>query len=352
MSHVSFAERVVAWQKTHGRHDLPWQQDPSPYSTWISEIMLQQTQVAVVIDYFNRWMARFPTPTALARAPLNDVLEHWAGLGYYARARNLHRAAIMIAENHHGVVPDDDDALQALPGIGRSTAGAIRSLGFGHVAAILDGNVKRVLARHAGATGWPGRSAVSRRLWEEADRRLPSGNAAAYSQGMMDLGATICRRQNPACERCPVASDCVARQAGTQQHLPGPKPRKARPERRSQLLLLRHERCILMQQRPSPGIWGGLWTPPIIDDEQGAEEALKKLGLGASCAAEYLPTVTHDLTHFRWHLQPMLLDVHPKGVQDDGSYQLFAIDDPSCAMPAPIRRLIAQLADQELDSTH
>lgn len=348
MSQPSFAQRIVDWQRVHGRHDLPWQLAPSPYRTWVSEIMLQQTQVSVVIDYFNRWMARFPDVPSLAQAPLDTVLEHWAGLGYYARARNLHRAATIVASEHAGKLPADRAALEALPGIGRSTAGAILSLGFGQVAAILDGNVKRVLARHAGIEGWPGRSAVLRELWNEAEARLPHDNPAAYTQGLMDLGATLCSRRQPACSQCPVATDCVAKSAGNQHMIPPPKPRQARRERRSQVIVAVNNNHVLLQRRPATGIWGGLWAPPIVDADTNIAGAVAKLGLQLQGQPEPLQAITHELTHFRWHLQPVRLEVTPAGVQDDASTHWQAIGQPNPALPAPINRLLDQLATEQM----
>ena len=348
MTQPDFARRIIRWQRSHGRHDLPWQQQPNPYSTWVSEIMLQQTQVAVVVDYFQRWMTRFPTVQALADAPMDTVLEHWAGLGYYARARNLHRAAQIVVTDYNAALPADAAALQSLPGIGRSTAGAILSLGFGQVAAILDGNVKRVLARHAGIEGWPGRSAVARRLWAEAEARLPNRDAAAYTQGLMDLGATLCNRSQPQCASCPVVGDCTAHQAGTQESIPAPKPRQAKRERRSLVLIAVHNGHVLLQRRPPDGIWGGLWAPPMIDLDGEANidvvDAATAIGLRARKAPKSLATISHQLTHFRWQLQPVQLDVAPIGVQDDGGSRWQAIGHTDAAVPAPINTLLAQLA--------
>ena len=344
ITQAPFAKRVIDWQRAHGRHNLPWQNDTSPYRTWVSEIMLQQTQVAVVIDYFNRWVARFPDAPALANAPLDTVLEHWAGLGYYARARNLHKAAKQVVAEHSGELPANQAALEALPGIGRSTAGAILSLGFGQVAAILDGNVKRVLARHAGIEGWPGRSAVLRQLWQQAEERLPSDNAVAYTQGLMDLGATLCSRHNPECNRCPVASDCIAKLNDTQQQIPAPKPKQPLRQRHSHIILATYRDRVLLHRRPANGIWGGLWAPPIVDAETNIDDAAAHLGLRITGAAESLPAITHQLTHFRWHLQPVRLEVEHCGVQDDVNTLWQAIGDIPQALPAPIAGLLEQLA--------
>ena len=275
-----FAERLLAWFADHGRHDLPWQRDPSPYGVWVSEIMLQQTQVATVIPYYERFMARFPDLAALAEAPLDEVLAHWSGLGYYARARNLHRAARQAMAEHGGRLPETIDALQALPGIGRSTAGAILSLALGQRHPILDGNVKRVLARHAAVAGWPGKAAVQRTLWELAEARTPRRRVADYNQAMMDLGATLCTRARPACERCPVAADCRAREQGLQTDYPGPRPRRELPERQVQMLLVRDPQGrVLLERRPPQGVWGGLWCLPELATEADPLARCRERGL-------------------------------------------------------------------------
>ncbi|MGD8746674.1 MAG: A/G-specific adenine glycosylase, partial [Gammaproteobacteria bacterium] len=255
-----FARRVLDWFEVSGRHDLPWQIDPSPYRVWVSEIMLQQTQVATVIPYFERFIARFPAIRELADADLDEVLHLWSGLGYYARARNMHRAARTVCEHHGGRFPEAFDEVAALPGIGRSTAGAILALSLGQRHPILDGNVKRVLCRHEGLEGWPGRPAVEKALWEISDRLTPDDGVAEYTQAMMDLGATICRRGRPDCDRCPVSGDCVARSQGRQQELPTPRPRRERPLRRTHMLLISDpDGRVLLERREPSGIWGGLW---------------------------------------------------------------------------------------------
>jgi len=264
----TFADRLLAWWAEHGRHDLPWQQPRDAYRVWVSEIMLQQTRVETVVDYFERFMQRFPDVVTLAEATLDEVLALWSGLGYYARARNLHQAARLILDRHDGIFPDQPAALIELPGIGRSTAAAILAQAFDQRAVILDGNVKRVLARHAGVPGWPGRSAVERCLWHEAEARTPIDRAADYSQAIMDLGATLCTRNGPSCPLCPVAQDCRARIEGRQHELPGPRPTKTLPERSATFLLLRDARGrVLLQRRPGVGIWGGLWCLPQIPTE-------------------------------------------------------------------------------------
>ncbi|MDX1605378.1 MAG: A/G-specific adenine glycosylase, partial [Candidatus Competibacterales bacterium] len=296
----SFAGRVLAWFDRHGRRSLPWQQQPTPYRVWISEIMLQQTQVATVIPYYQRFMARFPVPAALAVAPLDEVLAHWSGLGYYARARNLHRAAREIRENHGGELPETLDALAALPGIGRSTAGAVLALSRGQRHPILDGNVKRVLARYHAVPGWPGRTAVQRELWALAEHHTPAGRVADYTQAMMDLGALVCTRRRPRCRTCPLAADCAAHTGGREHEFPAPRPRKALPVRRTRMLLLRTPQAeILLERRPPNGIWGGLWSLP---------ECPPEAKIADWCAQHHDLTVLdqqpwaelqHAFTHFR-----------------------------------------------------
>lgn len=258
----TFSVRLVAWQKRHGRHDLPWQATRDAYRIWLSEIMLQQTQVSTVVSYYLRFLDRFPTVETLAASPLEAVLEHWAGLGYYARARNLHRAARIVVEKHAGEFPRTQDALVELPGVGRSTAAAIAVFAFGASAAILDGNVKRVLCRCFGIEGFPGEAAIERRLWRLAESLLPAEDLAPYTQGLMDLGATVCVRGKPDCAACPLCKQCVAFVAGRQMELPAARPRKQLPERTVTQLLLSDGHEILLERRPAAGIWGGLLSFP------------------------------------------------------------------------------------------
>ncbi len=310
-----FAARLLDWHARHGRHDLPWQQDPTPYRVWVSEVMLQQTQVQTVIGYYQRFMAAFPDVQTLARAPLDEVLHLWSGLGYYARARNLHRAAGRLVDEHDGEFPRELEAVMALPGIGRSTAGAILALACGQRHPILDGNVRRVLCRHRGIEGWPGLPAVERRLWALADELTPSRQIATYTQAIMDLGATVCTRRRPACTVCPLVEDCTARREGRAEALPAPRPRRERPRRQTRMLLATDDTGrVLLRQRPPRGLWGGLWAPPEFGEGGGAEEvagmlagALAGLGLAARGPARSLPVLAHAFTHFD-------LDIHPVAV--------------------------------------
>jgi A/G-specific adenine glycosylase len=339
----SFASRIVRWQQRHGRHALPWQATRDPYRIWLSEIMLQQTQVATVIPYFERFLARFPDVRSLAVADEDAVLALWSGLGYYSRARNLHAAARGVVDRHGGTFPDDPAALAALPGVGRSTAAAIAALAFGRRGAILDGNVRRVLARHGGIAGWPGERAVEAALWQLAEARLPRRDIAAYTQGMMDLGALVCTRSRPACGACPVSADCVALREQRVAELPTPRPRKALPERSVQMLLLVDRGELMLEKRPRQGVWGGLWSLPELppgDDPQA--HCRERYGLIAR-AQHPLPALSHCFTHFRLHIQPVALHLAPRSGTQPGQLWLPPADAREAALPTPVRRLLAGL---------
>ena len=268
-----FARRLLAWFDTHGRHDLPWQQNPSPYRVWVSEIMLQQTQVTTVIPYYQRFMARFPTVNALAAARLDDVLHLWSGLGYYARARNLYRAATDLVSTRNGELPTSLNEMIGLPGIGRSTGAAILALAHNQRHAILDGNVKRVLSRFHEVAGWSGETATQRKLWTLAEQHTPESRVADYTQAIMDLGATVCARRRPACTLCPLNQDCGAARSGRQHLLPAPRPRRVRPVRKARCLVVESSSGgVLLQRRPPQGIWGGLWSFPELDETEGAAQ--------------------------------------------------------------------------------
>ncbi|WP_394200181.1 A/G-specific adenine glycosylase [Shewanella waksmanii] len=266
MTIKSFSQRVVTWYDNHGRKHLPWQQQKTPYKVWISEIMLQQTQVATVIPYYERFISRFATITDLADAEQDEVLHYWTGLGYYARARNLHKAAQLIRDDYEGKFPEQFDQVIALPGIGRSTAGAILSLSLGQHHPILDGNVKRVLARHAAIEGWPGTKAVENALWQLTEQYTPQAEIQKYNQAMMDLGASICTRSKPQCSACPIAVDCQAQRAGKQSEYPGKKPKKQIPAKSAYMLAVIDSEQTMMIKRPAAGIWGGLWCFPQFDN--------------------------------------------------------------------------------------
>lgn len=342
----SFAPRILAWYHQHGRKTLPWQQQKTPYKVWVSEIMLQQTQVATVIPYFERFMSRFPDVASLAAAPVDEVLHHWTGLGYYARARNLHKAAQQIVSSHDGRFPEHIEQVQALPGIGRSTAGAVLSLALGQHQPILDGNVKRVLARHQMVAGWPGNKQVHDRLWQLAEQLTPSQNVAAYNQAMMDIGALLCTRSKPQCEQCPVASDCQARQTGRQSEFPGKKPKKALPVRTATFLLIRQQGRILLQKRPPAGLWGGLYCPPEVD-AVGAWLAQQHF---VATREQPLTLFRHTFSHFHLDIRPLLIDVESLGgtiMEADGSLWYNLADPPAVGLAAPTKKLLQQLTSEE-----
>ncbi len=336
-----FAARVVAWHGQSGRHDLPWQRTRDPYRVWLAEIMLQQTQVATVVGYYTRFLQRFPDVASLAAAPLADVMRLWAGLGYYSRARNLHACARRIVNEHDGEFPRDARALARLPGIGRSTAAAIAAFCFGERAAILDGNVRRVLARHFGIDGFPGAAAVERRLWQLAGDLLPQRRAMpAYTQGLMDLGATVCTRARPRCDACPVASTCVALRAGRLAELPAPRPRKPVPTRRVQMLIAVHADAVLVEQRPPAGVWGGLLALPQYDSAAALHAAVRTLAGGAR--ARRLPARRHAFTHFTLKFTPhvvRLARLAPRAAEPGVMWLPFAQIE-TAALPTPIRALL------------
>jgi A/G-specific adenine glycosylase len=339
----SFASRIVRWQQQHGRHALPWQTRHDPYRIWLSEIMLQQTQVATVIPYFERFVARFPDLHTLAAAHEDMVLALWSGLGYYSRARNLHAAARAIVLDHDGQFPVSPEALVKLPGIGRSTAAAIAALAFGQSCAILDGNVKRVLARHGGVAGWPGDKQVETALWQLAESYLPRTAIEAYTQGMMDLGALVCTRSQPACSACPVNADCMAYTQHRTTELPTPRPRKALPEKQVQMLLLLDRGELMLEKRPSRGIWGGLWSLPELSAEADpVSHCHDRFGLTAQ-TEQVLPSFSHSFTHFKLHILPVQMQLAPRLATLPGQVWLSPADALDAALPTPVRKLVGQL---------
>ena len=349
MPPAQFQQQLLAWFDLHGRKDLPWQQNINPYRVWVSEIMLQQTQVASVIDYFNRFMARFPTVQSLAGAELDEVLGHWSGLGYYARARNLHKAAQIIIEGG-GEFPKTLAEMSALPGIGRSTAGAILSIACGQSQPILDGNVKRVLARFHAVRGWPGDGKVAALLWEISGQYTPTRRTGDYTQAMMDLGATLCTRGKPKCEICPVAEGCQAKTLGLVNQLPEAKPRKALPVKQLYFLLLQDkQRRILLEKRPPTGIWGGLWSLPEFDDLA----QLQDWGLQRNIElAETRPLTSqrHTFSHYHLDYTPLLARTeNPINyvMEANGAVWYKSADIHSLGLPTPIRRLLQRHFKEE-----
>ena len=307
----SLAAKVLAWFDEYGRKSLPWQQQPTPYRVWVSEIMLQQTQVTTVIPYYEAFMQRFPTLLALADAPLDEVLKHWQGLGYYARARNLHKTAQTIRDQYQGEFPQTLAQVESLAGIGRSTAGAILSLALGQKHAILDGNVKRVLARYHAVQGWAGAPKIQQQLWQYAEQHVPDSRNADYTQAMMDMGATLCTRSNPLCLYCPIQDSCQAFRLGLQASIPAPKPSKVLPEKSAVIVLLQNAQGeYLLQRRPPSGIWGGLWSFPEFTEVSQAQDWLHTQTDLDLSQAQQEASWSHGFSHYTLHLQPYTLVMH------------------------------------------
>jgi A/G-specific adenine glycosylase len=334
----TFAQRLIDWQRHHGRHDLPWQSTDDPYRVWLSEIMLQQTQVGTVIPYYTRFLARFPTLADLAAAPVEEVMALWSGLGYYARARNLHKCAQTIITAHAGLFPRSPAEIARLPGIGQSTAHAIAVFCFGARAAILDGNVKRLLCRCFGVEGIGAK--VDQRLWQLAESLIPTKQVATYIQAQMDMGATICTRTKPRCAVCPVAKLCVAHADNRVGELPTPKPRRTIPQQEVILLVIRHGERVLLVQRPPIGIWGGLLSLPELPEGDDAPHFCAqqlKLRIDAVSPA---PTFQHSFTHFRLTIQPLICTTRLKGKPLPGYRWLDPADWGGAALPTPVRKIL------------
>ncbi len=349
MTPEDFRQRILHWFDVHGRKNLPWQQNRTPYRVWVAEVMLQQTQVVTVIPYYQRFMARFPEIKALADAEVDEVLHLWSGLGYYARARNLHRAAILLRDRHDGQMPPDMEIIQALPGIGRSTAGAILAQTTGQPYPILDGNVKRVLARFHAVEGWPGQSRVLNRLWELAERYTPSERVADYTQAMMDLGAMVCTRSRPRCDFCPLTDGCVARAEGREASLPESKPRRNLPVRTTRMLLLRtREGTVLLEKRPPTGIWGGLWSfPECPAGSEPGRWCRETLGLKVDNLQSWAP-LRHTFSHFHLEITPLRATVSQvaSSVMEAERFVWYNTAKPDArGLAAPVQRLLTILAN-------
>lgn len=352
----TFSTRLLRWADYSGRKDLPWQTQPTAYRVWVSEIMLQQTQVSTVIPYYLRFMRRFPDVRSLAQAAPDEVLHLWSGLGYYARARNLHRAARLICDQHRGDLPRNIEGLQRLPGIGRSTAAAILALAHGERHAILDGNVKRVLARYHAIGGWPGDQNVEKQLWACAESHTPSRRARDYTQAIMDLGATVCTRARPACGRCPLRESCAAHVNGCETRYPAPKPRKSLPVRSATFLLLQNSRGeVLLEQRPPSGVWGGLWSLPECTQTSAVQIrqwCRKHLGCGID-TLKFWPRLRHTFSHFHLDIAPVqgrVGKIHT-AVMEPGRRVWYNMDSPDArGLAAPVKALLLRLAGDEKEA--
>ena len=347
MSPEQFSNAVLNWYDSHGRKDLPWQQGITPYRVWVSEIMLQQTQVSTVLGYFYRFMAALPTVQALAAAPEDEVLHLWTGLGYYTRARNLQKTAQIVLREHAGEFPRDVEQLTELPGIGRSTAGAIASLSMGLRAPILDGNVKRVLARYVAQEGYPGEPKVAKQLWDVAERFTPQARVNHYTQAMMDLGATLCTRSKPSCLLCPLQSGCQAHLLGLEIRYPIPKPRKTLPQKRTLMPILansNHE--VLLYRRPSSGLWGGLWSLPELADLNDLDNLANRHGLQLA-PSQALAELTHTFSHFQLAIEPHLIRVNsaPAAVAEADWLWYNLATPPRLGLAAPVKKLLKRAAD-------
>lgn len=342
----SFASQVLTWYHQFGRKTLPWQQEKTPYKVWLSEVMLQQTQVATVIPYFERFMTQFPTVAELSAAPIDHVLHLWTGLGYYARARNLHKAACQVMSEHQGQFPERFEQVVALPGVGRSTAGAILSLSLGQHHPILDGNVKRVLARYYAVAGWPGQREVESKLWALSETVTPKKEVAAFNQAMMDLGAMVCTRSRPKCELCPLNDGCIAYAQHNWQDYPGKKPKKDLPIREAWLLLMKQDDRVLLEKRPSLGIWGGLYSFPQFSDRTEMEQWLSQRGIKAT--PQQLNSFKHTFSHFHLQIIPVMIELTTMTALMEESVTLwYNLAQPqSVGLAAPVQRILNELSHE------
>ncbi len=339
-----FASRLIQWQKHYGRHDLPWQNTQDPYAIWISEIMLQQTQVSSAIGYYHRFMSRFPDIHRLAEVELDEVMRLWSGLGYYSRARNLHGAAKIVVREHGGRFPKDFDSLLKLPGVGRSTAAAIASIAFNKKYSILDGNVKRVLARYFMVEGWPGIKKVENELWELADGLLPEKEMATYSQALMDLGATVCIRSNPKCDECPLSDSCLAFFQNRVMDFPFTKPKKAIPRKEVVMLVLLQGKEIMLQKRPPKGIWGGMWSLPEMDVNQDPNDfVLSTFGYMGQIKGP-LSSIEHAFSHFKLRITPQLLAINHAIKSTPDNFVWLPLEQAvDAALPAPVKKIVSEI---------
>lgn len=342
-SQVNFSTALLAWFDLHGRKNLPWQKPITPYRVWLSEVMLQQTQVDTVIPYFLRFLESFPTVETLAKAPQDEVLHLWTGLGYYARARNLHKCAQVITDDFGGLFPRQLDELESLPGIGPSTAAAIASIAFERPTAILDGNVKRVLARFHAVEGWPGSAPVSNILWRHAHDHMPKSRCRDYTQAIMDLGATLCTRSKPRCNECPLQAQCKGLDLGSPTHFPGKKPKKIKPTKFTQMLIIKNIRGeILLEQRPQQGIWGGLWSLPEVSQDKDAK-AITQERYGKVSTHLEKEEITHVFSHYTLKIQPVELSLSTlfDRVSESAPQLWYNLDSPQkLGLAAPVKKLL------------
>lgn len=346
MGETSFSARLLAWYDRHGRKDLPWQRNVTAYRVWVSEIMLQQTQVATVIPYFNRFIKRFPDIAALASAEIDEVMHLWTGLGYYARARNLHRAAQIIRDEHGGHFPAQAEQVYRLPGIGKSTAHAVLAFSFGNRLPILDGNVKRVLARHYRIHGWPGKVQVERTLWQIAEDTTPRGRTVDYTQAIMDLGATVCVRSNPVCGACPLSDTCEGLAARELAVLPTARPVKNKPTRAISMVIVRTKDSVLLERRPPNGIWGGLWSFPEVEaDAQIESGLLERYGVHIDITGTW-DVVRHGFTHFNLDISPVHAEIRRPDyrIMENTDLVWYNLNKPDArGLPAPVKKLLDKL---------
>ncbi len=336
-------EKVLNWFDEHGRKNLPWQQNPTSFSIWVSEIMLQQTQVSTVIPYYQRFMQAFPNVRQLASANVDNVLHYWSGLGYYARARNMHKAARLVCSEYGGKMPTDLNTLMLLPGIGRSTAGAILSLSGGDPHPILDGNVKRVLSRFYAVKGWPGKSATAKRLWTLAEHNTPKSHGADYTQGIMDLGATVCTRSRPLCGQCPLQRECLAHATGKEKEFPERRPKKIKEQKSTNMLLVRHGAKIYLERRPREGIWGGLYSFPEVASEDQIPIWIRTVFKSEVTSIKAVSVMRHSFTHFDLNIHPFLvsLNIEQAAISEElGSIWYKPGSMAKIGIPAPITDLI------------
>jgi A/G-specific adenine glycosylase len=345
---MQFSQKILKWFDQYGRQDLPWQHNPTPYRVWVSEIMLQQTQVATVMDYFKRFMKHFPNLSTLAKAPLDEVFHLWAGLGYYARAKNLHKTAQIILNDYQGKFPTDYDKVIALPGIGRSTAGAILSISTQQHYPILDGNVKRVLSRYFAVPGWPGDPKVMEKLWALSEKTTPAIRVHHYTQAIMDLGATVCTRTKPKCTVCPVSKQCQAKKLNLIHEFPARKLKKEIPTKSTAVMILVTEKPkrILLEKRNIKGIWGGLWSLPECSEKINIPTWCQKNFQLSVKKSKSLVSFRHTFTHFHLNILPIICEVKetPKAIFNTEKYQWYTLKQTEkLGLPAPIKKILQSL---------